>query len=98
MAIISLKRKYNDVEYILGIQRKDERVTKAFFLECQKNFKAHFKAVFFADDMEDEVFQESFIILWSEIEHRRLCVEDQQVLRKDRYGNVFYFIPQRFKS
>ena len=88
MASISFRRKYTDVEYIIGIQGKDEKVSKAFFLECQKYFKVHFKAVFFADDMEDEVFQESFIILWSEMEHRRLCVEDQQILRKDRYGNV----------
>lgn len=88
MAIISLKRKYTDIEFIVGIQKRDERITKAFFFECQKYFKAHFKAVFFADDVEDEVFQESFIILWSEIEHRRITVEDQKIFRKDRYGNV----------
>lgn len=88
MAIISFKHKYSDVEYIIGLQKKDEKVTKAFFFECQKYFKIHFKAVFFADEMEDEVFQETFIILWSEIEHRRICVENQQILRKDRYGNV----------
>ena len=88
MSIISFKHKYSDVEYIIGIQEKDERITKAFFLDCQKYFKVHFKAVFFADEMEDEVFQESFITLWSEIEHHRINTEDSKVFRRDRLGNV----------
>jgi DNA-directed RNA polymerase specialized sigma24 family protein len=86
MAIISLKRKYTDVEYILGIQKKDERITKAFFYECQKYYKEHFMAIFYDVGLEDEIFQESFIILWSEIEHRRIINNDDDVMRRDRYG------------
>jgi hypothetical protein len=86
MAIISLKRKYTDIEFIIGIQKRDERITKAFFFECQKYFKAHFKAVFFADDVEDEVFQESFIILWSEIEHRRIASKIKRFSGKTAMG------------
>lgn len=78
-----------DSQIIREIQRQNERVTESFYKECRKYFMTSYKAVFSRDDIKDDVFQQSFVKLWTEIETRKIFLdENDNIQRTDRRGNV----------
>ena len=79
---------YSDVDFVNGVFCKDTSMQKALYLHCYHYFFAHFNAIFFApvSDAED-IFQDSFITLWQNIEHRKLYVDNGIIIGRD--GNPF---------
>ena len=89
--IISIvkKRKLTDFEIVREIQSRNERATESFYKECKKYFMSSYKAVFRRDDIKDDIFQQSFVKLWTEIETGRIFLNDEgRIQRKDRRGNI----------
>ena len=87
---ISKQKEISDLEYVLQIQNKNERVTERFYHAAWKYFKESYKAVFSREDLMDDIFQQSFVKLWTEIETKKIFIneEDGKLYRFDRYGNV----------
>lgn len=87
---ITKQKEISDLEYVLQIQNKNERVTERFYHVAWKYFKESYKAVFSREDLMDDIFQQSFVKLWTEIETKKIFVseEDGKLYRFDRYGNV----------
>lgn len=86
-----LKQKdLSDIEYVRQIQNKNEKVTERFYNIVRKYFKESYKAIFSREDLMDDIFQQSFVKLWTEIETKKIFVneEDGKLYRFDRYGNV----------
>ena len=78
-----------DSQIIYEIKRRNERVTELFYDECKKYFMSSYRAVFSREDIKEDIFQQSFVKLWTEIETGRIWLgEDDVVLRYDRRGNV----------
>ena len=78
-----------DTEVIREIQRCNERITETFYNECKKYFMSSYKAVFTREDIKDDIFQQSFVKLWTEIETRRIFLdENDNIQRRDRRGNI----------
>lgn len=79
-----------DMEIIEGLQHKNPVVEKTFYLSCQRYFKDRRAGVFDckggAQDDED-LFQDSFLKLWQEIQARRIYIRDNYAWRTDRTGN-----------
>jgi len=79
-----------DLEVIEGLQHKNPVIEKTFYLSCQRYFKDRRAGVFDckggAQDDED-LFQDSFLILWKEIQARRIYIRDNYAWRTDRTGN-----------
>lgn len=68
---------YSDAAYVEGVANHNQRM--AFDLErhCRSYFNEHYKGVFFCgDDKRLEIFQDSFIKLWENIEKGKLYVKD----------------------
>lgn len=88
--IVTKQKEVSDLEYVLQIQNKNERVTERFYHAAWKYFKESYKAVFSREDLMDDIFQQSFVKLWTEIETKKIFVkeEDGKLYRFDRYGNV----------
>lgn len=89
--IISLgqKKKYTDVEYIQGIQQRNDRLTENFYNECRKYFMQSYQAIFSRSDIKDDIFQQSFVKLWTEIETQKMFVGDEnRIFRFDKRGNT----------
>lgn len=83
------KTKYTDTIVVRGIQGRNDRVTEAFYNDCKKYFMASYKAVFSREDIKDDVFQQSFVKLWTEIETKRIFIDDNdKIRRRDRRGNI----------
>lgn len=89
--IISIvkKRKLTDFEIVREIQSRNERVTESFYRDCKKYFMSSYKAVFKREDIKDDIFQQSFVKLWTEIETGRIFLnEEGRIMRKDKRGNI----------
>lgn len=79
----------SDSEYVGQIQNRNERVTELFYYECKRYFAASYKAVFTREDIKEDIFQQSFVKLWTEIDTRRIFLgKDGNIYRNDRKGNV----------
>lgn len=86
---IGKKKTWSDVEFVAEIQKRNDRVTETFYHECKKYFMSSYKAVFSREDMKEDIFQQSFVKLWTEIETRKIFLgEDNGIYRYDRYGKI----------
>lgn len=85
---IHLKRQYADAEVILGLQDRDHKVEEWFYRSSKMYFMSHFNKIFFDEDQKSQIFQDSFIRLWTQIEDREITVVDNVVCRHQRTGAV----------
>lgn len=78
-----------DSQIICEIQKQNERVVEFFYNECKKYFWFAYKAVFSREDIKEDIFQQSFVKLWMEIETRRIFLdENDEILRTDCRGKL----------
>ncbi len=65
-----------DVEYIRGFRSNDERTIAAFYKTIRPAFLAYFRTHFSKDDTYIlDLFQDSCIVLWKNIQHGKLTEE-----------------------
>lgn len=83
--IFNLKpKKRSDAYYVKGMSEKSPSVSRELFNYCKKYFDENYRGVFFVEDeYKMEIFQNAFIKLWENIEHRRIYVEDDVLKGKD---------------
>ena len=89
--IISIGKKKTllDYEIVREIQSRNERVTESFYNDCRKYFMSSYKAVFWREDIKDDIFQQSFVKLWTEIETGRMFLDEEgKICRRDKRGNI----------
>lgn len=80
---------YTDAEFIEGIQTNNRLVEREFFLSCMDYFNQNHKGVAVVGKGsrdEEDLFQESFLRLWQEIQARRIHIRDNHAWRTDREG------------
>lgn len=84
---ITKKPKSTDMEYALKIQAKNKRMTERFYNDCRRYFMDNYKAVFTNMTIKEDIFQQSFVKLWTEIETKRIWVNDDgKLYRNGRDG------------
>lgn len=79
-----------DIEIVEGLQNRDVTVERKFYLSCQRYFNECRGGVLdFRGGAQapEDLFQDSFIRIWQEIEARRIFVRDNYTWRTDRNGN-----------
>ncbi|MBO4906444.1 MAG: sigma-70 family RNA polymerase sigma factor [Bacteroidaceae bacterium] len=81
--MISFFRSYKltDVAVVESVQRRDNAVMETFYHRCHSYFQAHAGALFIEESLLDDIFQDSMIHLWREIETRRIVVVEGKVCR-----------------
>lgn len=76
-------KKYSDAAYVEGMYRRDPFVEQALYNHCKQYFDENYRGIFFiGNEHKDEIFQETFIKMWENIEHRKIYVEDGILLGK----------------
>ncbi len=73
--------KWTDIEMVDAVQRRDNMRLERMYRDCKTYFSTHAMAFFVAETNVDDVFQESLIHLWREIETRRIEAVDGKVCR-----------------
>lgn len=85
MAILEIKRKtYTDVAYVEGVFNHQDKVERALYNHCKQYFDENYRGVFFVEDAyKDEIFHNSFVILWENIINQKIYVEEGVLKGKD---------------
>lgn len=73
--------KLTDADVVVAVQQHNDVVVERFYHQCQNYFLTHAKAMFMDDESLDDIFQESMIHIWREIETKRISVVDGKVCR-----------------
>ena len=91
MAIIKLfqnrkKKDYTDVEYVEGVLKGNRTLTDALYEKCKVYFYNVFSKEFVKEAAEDkdDIFQNSFIKLWENIENGKISVENGVLIGHDK--------------
>ena len=85
----SKRKRKTDAEYVRLIQDKHDKVTEEFYHLARRYFKNSYRSVFSRMDLMEDIFQQSFVKLWTEIETKKIFVgENEELFRYDRNGNI----------
>lgn len=85
----SKRKSKTDAEYVRLIQDKHDKVTEEFYHLARRYFKNSYHSVFSRMDLMEDIFQQSFVKLWTEIETGKIFVgENKELFRYDRNGNI----------
>ncbi len=80
------KKAYSDTEVVNGLQKRDSIIEEWFYNAAKRYFGNCFNEVFFNRDCKDEIFQNAFIRLWTEIENGRIKTIGNGICRQQRTG------------
>lgn len=84
--ILRLSRRhfsYTDVEYVDGMKTQDKTIEMAFYEVCRRQFiKGTSKYMGLNEDDKDDMFSESYILMWEKIRDGQIFVRDQKVFAK----------------
>lgn len=78
------KRNYTDAEYVTGLKLAERSVQYHFYNHCREYFNRTYSKLFFTDnEQKNDIFEDSFIILWQKIERGDIYTKDGIVLSHD---------------
>lgn len=80
------KKSYSDIEVVIGLQSKDRKIEDWFYKDAKAYFMEKFHEVFFDEDQRNEIFHDSVIRLWTQIENRKIGVANDKICRRDSKG------------
>lgn len=81
MITLFRSNKLTDAEVVVAVQQHNDAVIERFYHQCQNYFLAHARSMFIEESSLDDIFQDSMILLWREIETKRIVVSDATVCR-----------------
>lgn len=86
--MLKLLRKisFSDIEVVKGLQKRNQRVEEWFYNAAKAYFMSSFNKVFFDQDRKQEIFQDSFLRLWTQIENGKICIIDEKMHRQQKSG------------
>ncbi len=80
-------KKYSDIRCVEGIRDGCEDIQKHLYLRCRSQFDLKTSRYEFIREAEkQDLFQDSFVILWEKIENQQIFVEDGKVYAWKRDG------------
>jgi DNA-directed RNA polymerase specialized sigma24 family protein len=73
--------KWTDRDMVVAVQQHNNVALERYYHDCKSYFQHHAAAVFVGDANVDDIFQESLIHLWREIETHRIELSENRVCR-----------------
>lgn len=73
-----------EARLVAGMYDKNKKIQSELYVYCSRYFWANYRGVFFADEeAATEIFQNTFIAMWENIERRKIYVSDGRVMGKN---------------
>ena len=77
------RHNYTDTEYVNGMKSGNRRIQSHFYNHCRDYFNQTYSKLFFTDnEQKNDIFEDSFIILWQKIERGEIYAKDGVVMSK----------------
>lgn len=74
----------SDAAFVEGMKKQDPVMQKRFYLRCKKYFTEHYRVIFFAPDQaREDIFQNTYLALWENIERGKIDVKDGVVIGRE---------------
>ena len=87
MAILNIRfsKQIKESELVIGTYNKSKKAQYDMYKYCYNYFKQNYRGIFFVidEDSANEIFQNSFIKLWENIESKKIQVKDGILMGKD---------------
>lgn len=87
MAILNIRfsKQIKESELVIGTYNKSKKAQYDMYKYCYNYFKQNYRGIFFVNDEDsaNEIFQNSFIKLWENIESKKIQVKDGILMGKD---------------
>lgn len=87
MAILNIRfsKQIKESELVIGTYNKSKKAQYDIYKYCYNYFKHNYRGIFFINDEDsaNEIFQNSFIKLWENIENKKIQVKDGILMGKD---------------
>lgn len=87
MAILNIRfsKQAKESELVIGTYNKSKKAQYDMYKYCYNYFKQNYRGVFFVcdEDSANEIFQNSFIKLWENIESKKIYSKDGILIGKD---------------
>ena len=87
MAFWKNKHKYTDTQIVEAYQKPDAKIQQSWFDSCRTQFLKGSSGYGLTDYQRDDLFQESFILLWDKIKSRQIHVEGKCVFVISKKGD-----------
>ena len=79
-----MQQQEKEARLVAGMYEKDRKVESEMYAYCSRYFWANYRGVFFADEeTATEIFQNAFIAMWENIEHRKIYASESKVMGKN---------------
>lgn len=73
-----------EVRLVAGMYNKDRKAQSEFYTYCSKYYWAKYRGIFFVqEEAATEIFQNTFITVWENIERRKIYVSDGILMGKN---------------
>lgn len=73
-----------EARLVAGMYDKNRKIQSELYAYCSKYFWANYRGVFFAEEESaTEIFQNTFIAMWENIERKKIYVSDGRVMGKN---------------
>lgn len=73
-----------EARLVAGMYNKDRKIQSEMYTYCSKYFWAKYRGVFFAGkESAEEIFQNTFVVMWENIERRKIYVSNGRVMGKN---------------
>lgn len=73
-----------EARLVAGMYDKNKKIQSELYVYCSRYFWANYRGVFFADvESATEIFQNTFIAMWENIERRKIYVNEGRVMGKN---------------
>lgn len=79
---------FTDIQVVEGLQCRNQQIESWFYNAARRYFNDGFNEVFFDKDRKQEIFQMSFLKIWTEIDNRTICIVDNVVNRRRKDGSI----------
>lgn len=79
-------QRLTDKEVVMGLSKRERSVEEWFYRSARRYFNEHFNQIFFDADSKQEIFQQSFLKLWMEIDNGRIRLIDNTICRQQANG------------
>ena len=74
--------KRRDVDFVNGVAGNDNELEREFYFQCHQYFRSHCRAVLIGVENMDDLFQEAFLVVWTEMQSGKIKVNDSRVCRR----------------
>lgn len=79
-------KRYSDKEVVKGLQSRNAKVEEWFYYAARRYYNEHFNQLFFDKDRKQEIFQDAFLKIWTEIQNKKIAIKEDVICREQHSG------------